>query len=281
MGLRYGEGAEAAKQRLVKKISKRDEGDAKSVRQVVEWLSPPDPWSNHASARQRHQAGTGQWLLASSEYCAWKRGAHRHLWLLGKAGSGKTILFSTIVEDVKNHCMAVPDTAYAVFYFSFSDKSKQEYSDVLHSLVAQLASHGPTVSALVQASSRGAPRQDELESALVTMIDQHDQVYLLFDALDESPEEQKTRQHVLDKVAWLLHKTANSKLLATSRPEHDIQAFIEDQQFVSVSLKTKLVDTDIKSYVSNELLAHPRLRSMTWSVKQKIEHRLTEKSDGM
>ena len=28
---------------------------------IVEWLSPPDPWTNHASARRHHEPDTGSW----------------------------------------------------------------------------------------------------------------------------------------------------------------------------------------------------------------------------
>jgi hypothetical protein len=37
-------------------------------RKIVAWLGPPDPGTNHASARQRHESLTGDWLLASSEH---------------------------------------------------------------------------------------------------------------------------------------------------------------------------------------------------------------------
>ncbi|KAK3647100.1 hypothetical protein LTR56_008268 [Elasticomyces elasticus] len=39
------------------------EHQAKHYRTVVDWLAPPDPWTNHESARQRHEPGTSAWLL--------------------------------------------------------------------------------------------------------------------------------------------------------------------------------------------------------------------------
>lgn len=35
---------------------------------LKDWLSPPDPSINHASARQRYQPQTGTWLLQSDRY---------------------------------------------------------------------------------------------------------------------------------------------------------------------------------------------------------------------
>ena len=37
-------------------------------RKIAEWLSPPDPWTNHASAREQHEIGTGAWLLRCDQY---------------------------------------------------------------------------------------------------------------------------------------------------------------------------------------------------------------------
>nr|POF14311.1 hypothetical protein CFP56_03335 [Quercus suber] len=47
-------------------------------RKIADWLGPPDPWTNHQSARKRCELGTGSWLLQSDEYQKWKVDRLRH-----------------------------------------------------------------------------------------------------------------------------------------------------------------------------------------------------------
>lgn len=153
-GANYGEGREGARWRLLGAIQlqyKIDSQQAERFKKIEEWLSPPDPWTNHHSARQLHEPCSGSWLLQSDLYQHWKNSSTRHLWMHGKAGCGKTVLCSTAVEDVKAYCEGQPDIGYAVFYFSFSDDRKQQHADLLCSLVAQLGWKGPALSMLQQA----------------------------------------------------------------------------------------------------------------------------------
>jgi hypothetical protein len=60
-----------------------DAQQSDEFRRIVAWLAPPDPGTNHATARQRHEGQTGDWLLKSSQFQGWKTGATRHLWMYG------------------------------------------------------------------------------------------------------------------------------------------------------------------------------------------------------
>lgn len=120
-------------------------------KKMVDWLSPPDPWTNHSLARQRHEAQTGTWLLQSDQYQKWKTGPTSHLWLYGKVGCGKIVLCSTLIEDIRLYCETSRNSGYTIFYFSFSDNWKQSYENLLTSLVAQLGWKAPGLSMLLQA----------------------------------------------------------------------------------------------------------------------------------
>ncbi|KAK5696353.1 hypothetical protein LTS12_028577, partial [Elasticomyces elasticus] len=190
MWLCYGEGAESARQRLVREIDNLTRQDDR-ISKVASWLSAPDPRSNHYSARGLHEAGTGYWMLQSPQYQQWKDGDVRHLWLCGKVGSGKTVLFSTIANDVRNHCEVTPRSGFAVFYFSFTDEQKQSYDDLLRSLIYQLGCKDPILSTLFQAhqqSSQDTLSPRDLNRMLKICIESYDRVTLMLDALDECPE---------------------------------------------------------------------------------------------
>lgn len=49
----------------------------------MDWLSAPELASKHASERQKHMPGSGQWLLQHEAYQAWKHGADPIIWLNG------------------------------------------------------------------------------------------------------------------------------------------------------------------------------------------------------
>lgn len=77
--------------------------------------------------------------------------------MFGKAGCGNTVLHSTAVKDIKAHCQQSVNTAYAVFYCSFSDTRKQSGGDLVRCLVTQLGWKDPGLSMLRQAFSKVQP----------------------------------------------------------------------------------------------------------------------------
>ncbi|KAK4950135.1 hypothetical protein LTR10_011112 [Elasticomyces elasticus] len=91
---------------------------------ALNWLAAPDPAINHMAARKLHQPGTCQWFLTSQQYTAWTQAQSLHLWLHGKAGCCKTVLSSTIIEDLSSQLLQQPGCALAYFYFSFVEPQK-------------------------------------------------------------------------------------------------------------------------------------------------------------
>jgi hypothetical protein len=52
-------------------------------RQLLQWISPENPWEPHRGALKVHQPGTGQWLVQSTEFLNWKAGGYQVCWLSG------------------------------------------------------------------------------------------------------------------------------------------------------------------------------------------------------
>lgn len=257
---------------------------ADQYREIVSWLAPPDPWTNHDSARRRHEPDTGQWLLNSAQYCRWKAGSLRHIWMYGKAGCGKTVLCYTVIEDIRGYCESRVNTGFAVFYFTFSDKQKQSCRSLLLSLVAQLTWKEPVQSTLRQMfenSNKSVPSTEALEKILLSSITQYDEVCLLLDALDECPEDDDTRQDVLDLLQQLAQATNNLRLFITSRQLQDIQSSMIDLTAYPMSVDTDAVDTDIEKYVRSALSHDTRLGKLPDTTKALVTKTLTQKADGM
>src|SRR2546423_3629801 len=104
---------------------------------IERWLSPPDPSTNYNKALRQRQEGTGNWFLQSHAFAKWKTQRNSFLWLYGIPGCGKTILSSTIIEDLKRTLSRQP---LLYFYFDFNDTDKQTLDSMVRSLMSQLYS---------------------------------------------------------------------------------------------------------------------------------------------
>lgn len=286
-GANYGEGLQGARRRLMAAINQRYNAAAQQAeyyRKIVDWLSSPDPWTNHDSARQRHEPQTGAWLLRHNQYLAWKSGPCRSLWVYGKAGCGKTIICSTAVEDMRILCQNTINTGHAIFYFSFSDNRKQTYHNLVVSLVAQLGKKEPGLLMLRQAYEKAERRQpglDELQKILLASVASYDKVFLHLDALDECPEEEGARQIVLNGVEILFERAPNVRILVTSRDVPDVRYLMEKLGAHPLSIGAQTVNADIQKYVSTELSRDRRLSRLDWATRTLIEETLAQRADGM
>lgn len=281
-GANYGEKQERAKNRLLKAVHHEDE--AERFQEIVAWLSPPDPWTNHHSARQLHEAQTGDWLVQSQQYRDWKASSKRHLWMSGKAGCGKTVLCSTIVEDVQAHCKSAVNAGLAVFYFTFSEEQKQRPVDLLRSLVAQLGWKEPALSMLQQAydkPTRNTLGLDELQRILLACFEAFDDSFLLLDAIDECPEEDDNRNDTMECLTQISQRSKRVKIFATSRELLDIRECMTKLEATVIPIVTTSVDLDIRQYLATQLADNSRLSRLDEQTKTLITDTISAKADGM
>ena len=110
-------------------------------------------------------------------------------------------------------------------------------------------------------------------------------IYVIIDALDESPELQSTREKVLELVQTLVgFHLRNLRLCVTSRPEIDIQNVIEP--LTSAKNRMSLHDQDgqkrdIVDYVRSVVYSDRKM--MRWREKDKglVIKTLSERAGGM
>lgn len=105
---------------------------------LKEWLRPVDASINYVNATRLRHRNTGLWFLESKRYRWFRDTLGAHLWIRGIPGSGKTVLASTIIEDLGNDNDGISGSAIIYFFFSFSDQSKQKLDDMLRSMIFQL-----------------------------------------------------------------------------------------------------------------------------------------------
>lgn len=252
---------------------------------ILRWLQTTDPSSNHNRACSSHKPGTGDWFTKSQSYRTWLAKPNSFFWLNGKAGCGKTVLSSTIIENTILHCDENEGCVMAYFYFSFTDSEKQKSSSMLSSLLAQLSSQVDiTPNSLVslhRTYERSTPPIDHLKSCIQTLIDEVPffNVYLIVDAIDEIPNSDGREEAC--KVLQELSQNPKAHVLMTSRREHDITEFISEcNNITDISIQNPEVDYDIQLYIRQRLKEDKKLNR--WAeLHSEIEDVLGRKADGM
>jgi len=182
----------------------------------------------------------------------------------------------------------------AYFYCDFSDKSKQNRSDLLPSLVIQLSARSDSyckiLSRLYLAHDSGVqkPSEDDLMKCLEEMValPDHPPVYLIIDALDECPDSSgmpSPREQVLDLLKEFVDLSfPNFHICVTSRPDIDIRTALEPLTSHHVSLHDQSGQKkDIIDYVTSAVHSDSKMRRWRDQDKRLVIDTLSERADGM
>ncbi|TKA37928.1 hypothetical protein B0A54_10530 [Friedmanniomyces endolithicus] len=220
-----------------------------------QWLSPPDPSMNHNKALQQRHAGTGLWFVKHETFSSFKDGKVPILWLHGIPGCGKTVLSSTIIEDLRASSATSATALLLYFYFDFNDQQKQTCDGALRSLVCQMAHQSDSAfDQLDHLRRNGQSSIQELSQTLEKMLNGGDRVTIVLDALDECT----TRDQLLKWIQRLMaSEIASLKMVVTSRKVYDINLVFEKfvKEEATIPLQQHHVDVDIRAYV------HARIRT--------------------
>lgn len=252
------------------------------------WLSPPDPFLDYREALRHRLFGTGFWFLNNDRYRLWKSSGSC-LWLQGFAGCGKTVLTSTIVENLRYECDNDPSKSLAFFYFSSQDVQKGRPEPMLRSIICQLSRHIYKPRYLVdiyhdcQLDQR-QPSENELMEILYEIMHirsrEDKTMYIVIDAVDECSELSK-----LETIVRSLLDFPQLRLLLTSRKEQYLEDLMADrmEDHDVFQLSKEEASDDIQRFVHYQLLHNKCLE--TWgrdpAIMQEIEIALKVGSRGM
>ncbi|KAH9963673.1 hypothetical protein BGW80DRAFT_1542385 [Lactifluus volemus] len=259
---------------------------------LLSWLSPPDPSENHNTALRAHHERTSQWLFQNTIFNEWKSTGSL-LWLYGNPGSGKTVICSTIIQDIMSLCDA-GRASVAYFYFDFRDTKKQSCQEMLHSLLIQLSAQSnhsfDTLSRLHSKHDHGTrlPSDDAMMECLKEMLSTAGQnsTYIIIDALDECPNTSgitSPREHVFNLLKKLVELHLPSLYVCvTSRPEIDIRLVLESltQNCLSLHNENGQME-DIISYIKFVVDSDDAMRRWKEEDKILVIETLSENAGGM
>ena len=255
------------------------------ISNIADWLKAPDATINHNAACAKKHPGSGTWLIKKSPvFTTWLTEENSLLWLSGFAGSGKSVLSSTVIQFIFRYRKSDPRIGIGFFYFTFSDKSKQDESAMLRALLLQLSSqlqdgHRDLIR-LYDNYRTSTPPSPVLLDYLQRLFQKFDHIYLVLDALDESP-----RNRLRDKVLNTLEAMRNwglkgLHLLVTSRDELDIRDSLDPSPHQRVTMQNAGVDNDITNFICGRFDEDRKLRKWL-PYRGKIQETLSKRAQGV
>ncbi|KAG2362413.1 hypothetical protein BDR07DRAFT_1028943 [Suillus spraguei] len=270
----------------------------KERRYFLDWMNPVSCVEKHdASCRQRNPE-TGRWIFHIDQYVAWKKSDRAFLWLNGLPGSGKTILASAVIDDIKDGDEAEPQTL-GYFYCNFRDDRTTNTAAVLRSLIVQLLQQSKVdwipmtgeqqesnikrafdrLRNLGQQSRDAKPHPTDLEFLRKLLVEASTLVrrpVLVIDALDECQDYSDLVRHLVD-----LAKDARLRLFVTGRNEPDIQDAFRDLPTLSLKDSAEQMKADIHVHIMGQLTNQKRLSRLPDVLKKIVLEKLLEKAEGM
>ncbi|KAI9737778.1 MAG: hypothetical protein M1834_009146 [Cirrosporium novae-zelandiae] len=258
-------------------------------RDILKWLSSYDVSANHNAACNKHEPTTRSWFFQLEEFKSWKGGSGGMIWIHGIPGCGKSILCSTVIEDVKQLCQAEESKTFTYFYFDFTNPKMGIVTNFLRSIIAQLAGRKKVLPESVRnlyheyIQSRQGPDKGTLVTIVASIIESFESCYIILDALDECGSVEN-RKYVLDVLRTVLMMKAAEKhvhMLATSQKELDIQKDLEPVVSAQILMDAAKVDEDIRLHIHKQLDENDRLKRHPNSIKKEIIRSLVQKAHGM
>ncbi|KAE8310624.1 hypothetical protein BDV41DRAFT_590271 [Aspergillus transmontanensis] len=251
---------------------------AAEEKEILNWVSTADYSKIQNETQKVRSPNTGNWFLTLEQYQDWKDSAGHILWLYGIVGCGKSVLCSTIIQDIKRLCKEDSTKSVAYWYFQFSNETTWSVQNLVRSLIRQL-SRKPLAQSVTKIweshSERGSqPDPEELRDTLDDVLAKTPgEIFLVLDALDECPERlgQNERKALLSLLVGLNERHKDKlHILATSRPEQDIRAKLE--RFPTVDLEAMLAE-DVEIFVRTEI-STGRLRDFQDMQNRIVDHLL-------
>ncbi|KAJ7071874.1 hypothetical protein B0H15DRAFT_793167, partial [Mycena belliarum] len=246
---------------------------------IMDWITPLNFFQRQADILTAWQPGTGQWLLSDACFKCWESKGQQVIWCHGMPGAGKTILSAMVVNYLQAKFQG--DSNVACIYLNHKETAAQTLVNLLASIWKQLAVDKPLDPAMQTLYKHHRARDtslsvQEISNILCMLIVQQPQVYLIVDALDEYPEQQRIA--LLEQLATLLGPTA--RLMITSRPNLKFHDFFPNLLVVEI----RASNDDICCYIDKQIHLAPRLSKhvqLQPRLCDEIKSCITSKVDGM
>ncbi|KAJ7484413.1 ankyrin repeat-containing domain protein [Mycena latifolia] len=246
--------------------------------EIIQWYSPLNFFRRQADILSARQPGTGGWFLEDDIFKEWESGTCKTLWCRGIPGAGKTVLASIVIEHLRAN-LESESTGVAVIYLNHKENEMQSPPNILAAVWRQLIFRKPISPAVrtlyeTHQEQRTRPSLEDAYAILSSTVKKLSRVFIVVDALDEYPEEQRD---ILVHFISRLGPTVN--LMLMSRPHIGIVASTGVQ-----TLEIRAAEEDIRRYIDAQIVKSSRLSKHvqnSFGLRGEIERTIVERSDGM
>ncbi|KAK1580142.1 ankyrin repeat protein [Colletotrichum navitas] len=254
---------------------------------LLKWLSPVSSEDKLAGSRQDRAPGTGNWIRDRS-YLAWQKDGPTQqpiFWITGRSGSGKTVLFSHLVDELRKRPSADPSAKTASIGVGFhccslDDAASQAVPNVFGSILAQIAATTPEILDYVRplrtSGSTLIPQNNltvhQIFDVMREALSHFHVFYLMVDALNETSHEPL----IVRTLLTLCGKHPNLRVLLTCTREP-----LEDDSRIFVRhMNNNAIDFDIDLYVENRLATEHGFQSLSHNIRAEIKRKVVSDADG-
>ncbi|KAI0044299.1 hypothetical protein FA95DRAFT_291922 [Auriscalpium vulgare] len=271
-------------------------------REFLGRLQYAECYSKHKACRgvlSKH-LDAGRWLLNRPEFAIWADSSVSSsgiLWLRGKAGAGKTILSSIVVNSLSTQINATSQRKIvAYFYCQYDDPQKRSdtctvLGTLLHQVLSQLLSDEHYILPLGP-SDGASPDLDALRDTLASIAKDTKNVFLVVDALDEFDDSSRWKL-----IQCLNHLSDDAKVFMTSRDllpsqyQDDTQTLLRDVPVIPADPKhvkgdiIDFVERNVRSIEEDGLDSsddpEPSLKVTSLPLRDEVRKVLVERAEGM
>ncbi|KFY46625.1 hypothetical protein V494_00395, partial [Pseudogymnoascus sp. VKM F-4513 (FW-928)] len=221
---------------------------------VLNWLTPIDFATQQSDFISRREAGTGQWLLESTEFQEWVDINQQVLFCPGIPGAGKTILTSVVVDYLYTKFQKDTNVGIAYLYCNFRRQNEQNAEGLLASLLKQLAQGlyplPESVKSLYNSheKNRTRPAFNELSSTLQSVAALYSRSFIIVDALDECQTSGGCRTKLLTEI-FALKSKSGANIFSTSRFIPEIEVQFKNR----MRLEIQASDHDVQRYLDGHM----------------------------
>ena len=256
--------------------------DDQQRRTILDWLTLTNYATQQHDFISRRQAGTGQWLLDSTEFQLWLKTDKQTLFCPGIPGAGKTILTSVVIEELQTRFRDNKRIGIAYLYCNFRRQGEQRINDLTISLLKQLVesqtSLPDSVRDLYKRHSRNQtrPSVDEISQCFQSVITIYSRTFIIIDALDECQVSHGCRDKFLSELFSLQDK-CGVNIFATSRDMPDITGRFQG----SMSLEIRASEHDVRRYLDSQISNLPSFVKRNPDLQEEVKAEITKAVDGM
>jgi hypothetical protein len=196
---------------------------------------------------------------------------------------------SNVIEDITAKIGLQEDAALCFAYYNYRHTQLKELHQIVAALLKQLCrtkDHLPCD--LLQLKHDALPSSLlGTEERFVSLVEDLSQVYVVFDALDECPEQE--RGDILGFITGIVTAQirCHVKVFVTSRKQMDIAKAFGDKHIPTIQIHTENVTADIETFARSQvekLQAGERGKTLyidDGRLKEKIIQTLATKAEGM